>query len=143
MIKIQCMILGGTELLVQEINEFAQLYVLDDCRLQVVRGNQSVTFDVPSTEWLKRFTEILKNPGSRTYRETLRASGYKLDVRVEEGDLTIMVFDIGSSSVMPLDLSHGEAVELHDTVLNCLLTPFLNQGGRLDQLGDVIQFSCK
>ena len=138
--EIQCHIVGSWELLVSEINEIAQIYRFDDCRVHVVRGNQSITFDVPSTEWLERFTEVLKDRSASRYHETLRGSGYKLDLIKDQDGIDMSIYDLPSKEVELLHLSYEDAFTLHEAVLNCIIGPFLEQGGQLERLKDVQRF---
>ncbi|WP_153006924.1 hypothetical protein [Sphingomonas sanguinis] len=138
--EVDACIVDRGDILVSEINEFSQIYRYDDCRVHVVRGNQSFTFDIPSTEWLERFTEFMKDLSCRECHEILRGSGYKFDISNNGDSIDMDVYDIDSMSVETLHMSHEDAMHLHDSIFSCIIEPFLEQGGQLKQLGDVDRF---
>lgn len=140
---IICSNLGGRELLVEEINEVAQIYRFDDFRLQLRKENQQATFDIPSVEWLERFTEILNEGPVHCYRETLRGSGYKLMMNLEPDRVCLDVYDVLTHSIAPLSLSYEEASALHGVVYGAVVQPFLDQGGNMKQLSDVKRFQLR
>ncbi|MCK9383007.1 MAG: hypothetical protein M0P95_18340 [Sulfuritalea sp.] len=137
---IACENLGGREILVGEINEFAQIYRFDDFRLQLRKGNYFVVFDVPSTEWLERLTAVIKVGPVNRYHETLRASGYKFIVSLDNDAVDMEVYDISTSSVVNMTMSYQDVSELHEAFFDCIARPYLDQGGSLQQLKDLSLF---
>jgi hypothetical protein len=132
--------LGGKEILVDVIRELAQIYRFDEFRVSLKDGDRCVQFDVPSTEWLEYFTGVLKSQDPREFRQTLRSSGWWFHVSRKATGVTLFVFDIKQGRHLTVELSFDEAKMLHGVVLESILQPFIEQGGKVDDLEDLESF---
>jgi hypothetical protein len=138
--NVSCENLGRRELLVDQIKYVGQIYRFDDFRITVEIDDYCVRFDIPSSEWLERFTEVLRTSAPAEFRETLRGSGWLFSVSRTEIGVSLDVFDIGLKADIRLDLSLEEAGKLHQAVLDALLLPFSDQGGQAEDLLDMDRF---
>jgi hypothetical protein len=132
--------LGAEAILVDAIGELVQIYRFDEFRISITGGGHNVEFDVPSTEWLEHFTQVLRSRQPTDFNLTLRASGYYFHVIRTDHGLELFVFDRLSEKNVRLRLNFAEAKKLHDTVLETVLRPFVEQGGNVDNLVDLRSF---
>lgn len=140
--EISCENLGGKEILVDAIREFAQIYRFDDFRISLRSGVNCVQFDVPSTEWLEHFTEVLRSEAPDEFDRTLRGSGWWFHVVRSETGVALFV-DIRQGHRVKIELSLDEAKQLHNILLNAILLPFIAQGGAVDNLQDLKTFELR
>jgi len=138
--EIVCENLGGSEILVDAIKELAQIYRFDEFRITLKGNGSFAQFDIPSTEWLEHFTEVLKSNHAQEFERTLRGSGWWFHVLRTDTEISLFVFDLGHGRRVKIDLTLPEARRLHHAVLETILLPFAEQGGVIEELTDLEQF---
>lgn len=134
--EIRCENLGDKKILVDAIQSLIQVYRFDDFRIYLGSGQSGVHFDVPSTEWLENFTELLKSDPPVEFDRTLRASGWWFHALRTEAGVALFI-DIEKGHPLKVELSLEEANRLHGVVLDAILRPFVEQGGEVSNLCDM------
>jgi hypothetical protein len=136
-----CEILGETELAIDHIRNVGQIYRFDEARVIVEDRGVRVQFDIPTAEWLERFTDVLRATGPQEFRETLRESGWLFHVSRSERGVSLHVFDVGQQRSASVSLDFEQAADLHGVILDCLIRPFVAQGGRVNDLEDMGRYA--
>jgi hypothetical protein len=139
--EVFCTIQADKRLLLDAISEFVQIYRFDEVRVSLVAGQAPVSFDVPSTDWLEAYVALLHSPQGSELEKTLRGSGYRFSGKRTGEGVALRVHDRHSRAVVDLNLTWEEAKSLHECVFNCILEPFLDQGGQRQNLRDLPLFA--
>ena len=131
---------NGGDLILSAVKNLAQVFRFDQTEVSVFSEGENLVFQVPSTEWLERFHRTITDDSQTDVSERLTESGYLYRVCAGPRNVAVEVFDLPSGSLRWLQMSRYEAICLYGAALTSVVRPFVQQGGKLEDLGDLDEF---